>query len=199
MTIEIDHMGLSVSDYGRAKAFYVEALKPLNIGVVMEFGDAAGLGPEGKPFLWISGGGKATPPLHLAFRAGNRQQVDEFYSAAMAAGGTDNGPPGLRPHYHQNYYAAFVHDPDGNNIEAVCHASMEDIEAANRPARKRSVKKRAPAKKTAAKRRGAKKPAAKKRAVKKVSARKTATRKPAKKTSARRSAKKPGRGRKTRR
>jgi len=187
MNVEIDHMGLSVSDYGRSKAFYLAALKPLNIGMVMEFGDAAGLGPAGKPFLWIMGGGKATPPLHVAFRAQNRQQVDEFHAAATAAGGTDNGPPGLRPHYHANYYAAFVRDPDGNNIEAVCHASLKEIEAASKPAGRPAAKRRT-AKKPAAKQRTARKPAAKKRVAKKPAARRRpAARKPA------------GRGRKTRR
>ena len=128
MTIELDHMGLTVSDYERAKAFYVAALKPLGGGIVMEFPygtigpfASAGLGVVGKPFFWISAGDKTAPHLHVAFRAETREQVDQFYAAAIEAGGTDNGPPGLRLHYHANYYGAFVLDPDGNNIEAVCH------------------------------------------------------------------------------
>ncbi len=204
MTIEIDHIGLSVSDYERSKEFYLAALKPLRVGVVMEFPygtigpfASAGLGADGKPFFWISTGDKMVPHLHIAFRTETREQVDQFYAAAMAAGATDNGPPGLRLHYHANYYGAFVLDPDGHNIEAVCHSTLAEMNAA---ARKTAARKRKPARKTAtrkapAKRRAAKKPAAKKRAAKK-----TPARKPAKKVSARKPAGKPaGRGRKTRR
>jgi catechol 2,3-dioxygenase-like lactoylglutathione lyase family enzyme len=129
MTIEIDHIGLSVSDYERAKAFYAAAFAPLRIGVVMEVGPeltgghpACGLGADGKPFFWISAEGQTAPHTHVAIRAESRAQVDAFYQAALAAGGTDNGAPGVRPHYHANYYGAFVLDPDGHNIEAVCHA-----------------------------------------------------------------------------
>jgi catechol 2,3-dioxygenase-like lactoylglutathione lyase family enzyme len=128
MTIEIDHIGLSVSDFEAAKKFYAAALAPLRIGIIMEFpagatGDqpAAGLGADGKPFLWIAGGGKTSPHTHIAFRAENRAQVDAFHKAALAAGGKDNGPPGIREHYHPNYYGAFVLDADGHNIEACCH------------------------------------------------------------------------------
>ena len=142
MTIEIDHMGLSVSDFERSKAFYLAALKPLGGGVIMEFPygtvgpfASAGLGVAGKPFFWITTGEKTTPHLHVAFRTETRDQVDEFYAAAMEAGGTDNGPPGLRLHYHANYYGAFVLDPDGHNIEAVCHASLAEMNAAARAGR----------------------------------------------------------------
>lgn len=121
MTIEIDHVSLSVSDYAKSTAFYLAALKPLRMSAIMEFGEAMGLGADGKPFLWVAQGGKATPHCHLAIRAETRAQVDAFYKAALAAGGKDNGAPGLRPHYHESYYGAFVFDPDGNNIEAVCH------------------------------------------------------------------------------
>ena len=116
----IDHCGLAVSDYAKSKAFYAEALKPLGFVVVMEFGEMAGIGEPGKPELWIAKEviGK---PNHIAFRAKNRAMVDEFYKAAMAAGGKDNGKPGIRKDYHPNYYGAFVLDPDGHNIEAVCH------------------------------------------------------------------------------
>ena len=128
MTIDIDHIGLSVTDFDAAKKFYVAALAPLRIGVIMEFpasvtGDVpvAGMGADGKPFLWISGGGKTTPHVHLAFRAESRAQVDAFHAAAIAAGGKDNGGPGIREMYHPTYYGAFVLDPDGHNIEAVTH------------------------------------------------------------------------------
>ncbi|MFO1183715.1 MAG: VOC family protein [Bauldia sp.] len=128
MTIEIDHISLSVSDFAKAKAFYTAATKPLRMSMLMEFPasvtgnvDAAGFGADGKPFLWIASGGKAAPRVHVAIRAESRAQVDAFYKAALAAGGKDNGKPGLRPHYHATYYGAFVLDPDGNNIEAVTH------------------------------------------------------------------------------
>jgi catechol 2,3-dioxygenase-like lactoylglutathione lyase family enzyme len=128
MTVEIDHTGLSVSDYAAAKKFYAEALAPLGMAVRMEFPasvtgsvDVCGLGPEGRPFFWLSSGCKQTPRFHIAFRADSRAMVDAFHKAAMAAGGKDNGGPGVREMYHPNYYAAFVLDPDGHNIEAVCH------------------------------------------------------------------------------
>lgn len=124
----IDHVGYSVSDLVRSRAFYEKALAPLGIKVVMEVtpemtgGDDAHLGfGIDHPDFWIGTGKKAETGVHLAFRANSRNEVDAFYAAAMAAGGTDNGKPGLRPHYHEHYYGAFVRDPDGNNIEAVCH------------------------------------------------------------------------------
>jgi len=120
----LDHITLPVADFDRSRAFYIKALKPLGITVIMEappgVGVAAGLGVEGKPFFWI-GEGRPSAGTHVAFTAESRAQVQAFYDAAMAAGGRDNGPPGLRPHYHPGYYAAFVLDPDGANIEAVCH------------------------------------------------------------------------------
>ena len=116
-----DHIGVGVSDLKASKAFFLQALSPLSVGVVMEVSDAAGLGRGQKPSLWL-GATKGKPlPLHIAFAADNRSQVDEFYRQALAAGGKDNGPPGIRPHYHANYYAAFVIGPDGHNIVAVCH------------------------------------------------------------------------------
>jgi catechol 2,3-dioxygenase-like lactoylglutathione lyase family enzyme len=128
MTIEIDHIGLSVSDFEAAKKFYAAACAPLRMSIIMEFGKdvtgdepVAGLGADGKPFLWISGGGKTSPHTHIAIRAESRAQVDAFYKAAIAAGGRDNGPPGIRAMYHPNYYGAFVLDADGHNIEACCH------------------------------------------------------------------------------
>ena len=212
MTIEIDHMGLSVSDYERSKAFYLAALKPLGGGVIMEFPygtigpfASAGLGVAGKPFFWITTGEKTAPHLHVAFRTETRDQVDEFYAAAMEAGGTDNGPPGLRLHYHANYYGAFVLDPDGHNIEAVCHSSLAELNAAARAAaapKRRKVARKA-AKKTAKKpaKKVAAKKATRKAAKKKVATRKAAAKKPARKVAAKKKVvRKPvGRGRKTRR
>ena len=123
----IDHMGFPVSDYARAKAFYEKALAPLGYVLVIEVSQtendqqAAGFGVGGKPDLWIGGEGGLNRIIHVAIAAKDRAAVDAFYEAALAAGGADNGAPGLRPHYHPNYYAAFVFDPDGHNVEAVCH------------------------------------------------------------------------------
>lgn len=124
----IDHAGFTVSDLSRARAFYAAALQPLGIEPVMEVtpeqtggGAHVGFGVAGKPFFWIGDRGSPLSGVHIAFTAGSRAQVDGFYRAALKAGGKDNGGPGPRPHYHANYYGAFVLDPDGNNIEAVCH------------------------------------------------------------------------------
>ena len=124
----IDHIGFSVSDYARAKAFYLKALAPLGYTLIMEVEQetekgfpAAGFGAQGKPDFWIGGEGGLEKPVHVAIVAKDRAAVDAFHKAALAAGGKDNGKPGLRPHYHPNYYGAFVLDPDGHNIEAVCH------------------------------------------------------------------------------
>ena len=116
-----DHIGLGVSDYATSKAFFLKALQPLGYGVVMEGPYGVGLGPTGKPLLWLSQSPEKPAHLHLAFAASNRKQVEAFYRAAIEAGGKDNGPPGLRPHYHPHYYGAFVIGPDGHNVEAVCH------------------------------------------------------------------------------
>lgn len=117
----IDHIMLSVSDYEKSKEFYTQALSPLNITQAMEFEGWSAFGKEGKPVFWFGKGKTPQHSMHIAFSADNRQQVDQFYRAALAAGGRDNGEPGLREHYHSNYYGAFVIDPDGHNIEAVCH------------------------------------------------------------------------------
>lgn len=123
----IDHTGLNVSDFGKSKVFYVAALAPLGYQLMMELPaslapqGAMGMGVPPKPDFWVAGGSPNSPALHIAFRAASRAEVDAFYQAAMAAGGRDNGPPGVRAHYHPNYYGAFVLDPDGHNIEAVCH------------------------------------------------------------------------------
>jgi catechol 2,3-dioxygenase-like lactoylglutathione lyase family enzyme len=124
----IDHTGVVSSDFGKSKAFYSAALAPIGYRLILELTaavtghtDVAGFGEPPKPDFWISEGSPNRPPVHIAFRVASREMVDAFYKAAMAAGGRDNGAPGVRPHYHPNYYGAFVLDPDGHNIEAVCH------------------------------------------------------------------------------
>ena len=121
----LDHLGISDSDYEKSKRFFQQALAPLGYEVVMEFGgEAVGLGAGGKPDFWIAKGepDAKSGPAHICFAAQSRAIVDAFHKAALAAGGKDNGAPGLRPQYHATYYGAFVFDPDGNNVEAVCHA-----------------------------------------------------------------------------
>ncbi len=117
-----DHIGITVRDVERSRAFYTAALAPLGIGEVMRFENFVGFGRE-KPQFWIVQGDPAqsSPRTHVAFAATNRLEVDTFHRAALEAGGVDHGAPGLRPHYHENYYGAFVLDPDGHNVEAVCH------------------------------------------------------------------------------
>jgi catechol 2,3-dioxygenase-like lactoylglutathione lyase family enzyme len=125
----IDHVGFPVADYARSKAFYEQALAPLGYALIMEVGaqhtesgsPAAGFGADGKPDFWIGGEGGLAKQMHIAIAVKDRAMVDAFYQAALAAGARDNGAPGLRPQYHPNYYAAFVLDPDGHNVEAVCH------------------------------------------------------------------------------
>lgn len=125
----IDHTGVDISDPVASRTFYERALAPLGYRVMMELPPEVtggvvvlGLGVPPKPDFWLHQGTPQTPRVHVAFHAATRALVDEFYRAAMAAGGRDNGPPGLRPHYHADYYGAFVLDPDGHNIEACCHA-----------------------------------------------------------------------------
>lgn len=126
----LDHTGINVSDLERSKAFYLAALAPLRYRIAKEhpgaacgFGvpDGFGQSPDPAGDFWIIKGAPQEPRIHLAFTAPSRAEVDAFYRAALAAGGRDNGAPGLRPQYHARYYAAFVLDPDGYNIEAVCH------------------------------------------------------------------------------
>ena len=125
----IDHVGFPVSDYEWAKSFYAKALAPLGYALVLEVSaaenpsgePAAGFGRDGKPDFWIGAEGGLAKPLHVAIVADDRAAVDEFHRAALAAGAEDNGAPGIRLQYHPNYYAAFVRDRDGHNIEAVCH------------------------------------------------------------------------------
>lgn len=118
-----DHVKFGVSNYAQSKAFFLKALEPLGVTVVREWPpDGVEISqPNGTVSLCLYQSAEKPAHLHIAFVAGSRRQVDAFYRAAMEAGGTDNGPPGLRPHYHANYYAAFVIGPDGHNIEAVCH------------------------------------------------------------------------------
>jgi catechol 2,3-dioxygenase-like lactoylglutathione lyase family enzyme len=118
----LDHVTIGVTDFDRARDFYDRALRPLGIARLYADGDsAAGYGIRPKAFFWI--GLKQLPQTgtHVAFTAPDRATVDRFHAAAIEAGGRDNGPPGRRPHYHANYYGAFVLDPDGHNVEAVCH------------------------------------------------------------------------------
>ena len=125
-------MALEVSDLKRSQAFYDQALAPLGYKRLMDAPRKneqgvryLGWGDSLKTDIWMSEGQRSEPRLHIAFRADTHQQVDDFYRAALAAGGTHNGKPGLRPHYHEHYYAAYVLDPDGHNVEAVCHTPQE--------------------------------------------------------------------------
>lgn len=119
----IDHLGLEVREYTRSKDFYLAALAPLGIELMMEFeGRIGGFGRDGNPFFWIRQGEPAAG-IHVAFASPDTDRVDAFYAAAIGAGGEDNGAPGLRTHYHPGYYGAFVRDPDGNNVEAVFHGA----------------------------------------------------------------------------
>ena len=125
----LDHVGFAVTDAERSRRFYEQALAPLGITLIMSVtpeqteagGTAHGFGSDGKPYFWIGDNERVGEGTHVAFTARTRVEVDAFYEAALAAGGRDNGAPGLRPHYHPNYYGAFVFDPDGINIEAVSH------------------------------------------------------------------------------
>jgi catechol 2,3-dioxygenase-like lactoylglutathione lyase family enzyme len=128
----IDHITVVIANYDKAKAFYLGALAPLGYELVMELSQkeipalpverTCGIGEKGKPDLWLRPTTEPLAPTHIAFRAKDRATVEAFYTAALAAGGRDNGKPGPRPHYHPNYFGAFVLDPDGNNVEAVCHS-----------------------------------------------------------------------------
>jgi catechol 2,3-dioxygenase-like lactoylglutathione lyase family enzyme len=131
----IDHTGFNVTDYELSRDYYVKVLAPLGYGISLELENACGFGTQegggddpGGDF-WIGAGEPQTPRSHIAFRATSEEQVKEFHRAAIEAGGTDNGPPGERPHYHPGYYAAFVRDPDGYKIEAVYHGAGSNTEA----------------------------------------------------------------------
>jgi catechol 2,3-dioxygenase-like lactoylglutathione lyase family enzyme len=121
----IDHTNINVSNFEKSKVFYSNALAPLGYELLREFnGSVAGFGIDGKPDFWIGQGDVNTPRIHIAFRAEAREIVQAFYRVALEGGGRDNGVPGLRTHYHPDYYGAFVLDPDGHNIEAVCHVPV---------------------------------------------------------------------------
>ena len=127
----LDHIGFPVSDFAASREFYIRVLATLGYSLVLEVdaaktgtGPHAGFGRPGRPQFWITEGEPITGRLHVAFMARDQASVDDFHKAAIAAGGSDNGPPGLRPHYHPDYYGAFVFDLDGHNIEAVCHAPI---------------------------------------------------------------------------
>ena len=135
----LDHVGFAVTDAERSRAFYEQALAPLGIALLRTAtpdrteagGTAHGFGSGGRPYFWIGDNERGGEGTHVAFAVDTRALVDAFYAAAIAAGGRDNGPPGLRPHYHPDYYGAFVLDPDGNNIEAVCHKDLQHDREAN--------------------------------------------------------------------
>ena len=124
----LDHIGFAVSNLKVSRMFYEKALKPLGLKILMEVTSEmtgtddshVGFGAD-RPFFWFGTGKNRVTGMHVAFLAQSRKMVDNFHAAAIAAGGKDNGKPGVRPHYHENYYGAFVFDPDGNNVEAVCH------------------------------------------------------------------------------
>ncbi len=117
----LDHLVLNVSDLARSRDFYTAALAPLGYGVVQSFEEGVGFGRDGSPSLWIARRDPAATAVHVAVVSADRAGVDAFHAAALAAGGVDHGAPGLREIYHPDYYGAFVLDPDGNNLEAVCH------------------------------------------------------------------------------
>lgn len=130
LALTIDHVTLSVADLGAAQAFYSAALAPLGLDLIAELTEeqtgaearaAFGIGRKGQ--LWLVEKGRTTPPTHLCFRAKDRAAVNAFYHAALIAGGTCNGAPGIRHHYHPEYYAAFVSDSEGHNIEALCFSA----------------------------------------------------------------------------
>lgn len=144
----LDHISLRVQDFPRALAFYKAALAPIGYEVAMEFPGYVGLGERGQPDLWITVTDMTVLPTHIAFRT-DRPRVDAFHAAALAAGGADNGAPGLRADYHPHYYAAYVTDPEGNNIEVVCHdpPGLRKPVTAARVASARAASPRRPAKK----------------------------------------------------
>jgi catechol 2,3-dioxygenase-like lactoylglutathione lyase family enzyme len=135
----LDHIGIAVSSIERSRAFYDRALKPIGISLLWEIGPdrtetggtALGYGSGGKPYFWIGDNEQVGEGTHVAFAAATRAEVDAFHEAALAAGARDNGAPGLRPHYHPDYYGAFVLDPDGINVEAVCHKDVKHDREAN--------------------------------------------------------------------
>lgn len=150
----LDHVTLRVHDLAASKAFYAALLAPLGYAVIAEYPEAIGLGAGGKPDFWLAPD-PAAAPQHLAFAAPTRAAVDAFHAAGLAAGGRDNGAPGLRVHYHPNYYGAFIDDPSGHHMEAVIHTPPGGAKkAAPRKAAARTAKAK-PARKAPAKRKAA--------------------------------------------
>jgi len=131
----LDHIEFTVADAERSRRFYEEALRPFGMTVIIRVGPERthtggtryGLGRDGYPRIWFHDGEAPGSPMHLALAATDCRVVDAFHKAAIVAGGTDNGVPGIRERYHPNYYAAFVLDPDGNNIEAVCQVPDTEV------------------------------------------------------------------------
>jgi catechol 2,3-dioxygenase-like lactoylglutathione lyase family enzyme len=119
-----DHLTLTVRDLQASSEFYARALRPLGLSKQRDYGEMLAFGPEGRPAFWLKAGPTPQSSLHLAFRTRDRAAVDGFHAEALKAGGQDDGAPGLREHYHPNYYGAFVIDPDGHHIEAVCHLPL---------------------------------------------------------------------------
>jgi catechol 2,3-dioxygenase-like lactoylglutathione lyase family enzyme len=144
-----DHLTLTVSDLQRSAEFYQKALGPLGFTRQRDYGELLAFGPAGKPAFWLKAGPTPQSSMHLAFRSRDRVSVDGFHAAAMKAGAKDDGAPGLREHYHPNYYGAFIIDPDGHHIEAVCHLPMGMPAAAKK---KQPVAKKKPAAKKKKKR-----------------------------------------------
>jgi catechol 2,3-dioxygenase-like lactoylglutathione lyase family enzyme len=128
----IDHLTLTVRDMRRSRPFYEAVLAPLGYRVLMEFEGMCGFGDARKPYLWMKQGDPPSSPMHLAFAAARRRDVDAFHAAALGCGARDNGAPGVRAHYHPTYYGAFALDPDGHPIEAVCH--REEVAGGKRSA-----------------------------------------------------------------
>ncbi len=171
----IDHLTLPVSDLARSKDFYSRVFEPLGYSIVMDFGEMVGFGEARKASLWLRVAPSGAQPTHIAFGARSHAAVDAFHAAALQAGARDNGAPGPRAHYHPDYYGAFVFDPDGHPIEALCRLSAAELAGAKAApragsarkasAKKNTVKKSAPRKKPSAKRKSApkRKPAPKKR------------------------------------
>jgi catechol 2,3-dioxygenase-like lactoylglutathione lyase family enzyme len=154
----IDHVTLRVHDLATSKGFYAAVLAPLGYAVIAEYPEAIGLGADGKPDFWLTPD-PAAAPQHVAFAAPSRAAVDAFHAAGLAAGGRDNGAPGLRVHYHPNYYGAFVDDPSGHHMEAVIHtppgaARTASRKAAGKPAAKKAARK--PARKAVARKKAGK-------------------------------------------
>jgi catechol 2,3-dioxygenase-like lactoylglutathione lyase family enzyme len=147
----IDHVGVRVQDFPKLLAFYREALAPIGYSVLMEFPDAAGLGAKGKPDLWIMKTDKTPHPTHVAIGAAERAHIDAFHAAGLSAGGSDNGAAGLRADFHPHYYAAFILDPEGNNIEVVCHDAPKAKASKKSAAKVKAKSKAKPAKKVAKK------------------------------------------------